>query len=173
MRRSLSIMLISGMFMACSGDLVQINEDRDKTVLVIHKSENANVVHYAVRTNGACEATDVIAYWKMHEDGGHTEALLDREEPYYGIVGKEVSPSAATFAVAQFPDKRITVLVQRADDEATIRCSFDGVATISDQESIVDRVFIEHAGWSVKRATLYGVLRAYPVTEVSEVLFHD
>ncbi len=168
------VIIIGLMLAACAGDLIQIDEDRDKTVLIIRKSENANAVNYAVRTNGACEATDIIVYWKMQEEGGHTEHLLDREEPYYGVVGKQVSPSAATFAVAQFPDKRITVVVDRVrEDETTMSCSFTGVAQISDQESIVDRVFIEHSGWSVKRATLYGVLRAHPVTEVSEVLFHE
>jgi hypothetical protein len=67
------------------------------SVFFIAKSQNKNQVHYGIHVDRDCRPhgdAPVFAYWRMLEDHGHLEPLLDREVPAYGLCERQVVESA-------------------------------------------------------------------------------
>lgn len=100
---------------------------REVPLFTIAKSENRNLVQYAVHVDESCNPTGpapVYAYWRMLEQGPtRTAPLLAREVRAYGISGQQVVPPATAGAVgavrivlAAVPDRPVLIETLRASD---------------------------------------------------------
>lgn len=105
----------------------------------ISKSENKNFVQFVERLDASCAPVGqapVYAYWRMLEKGTTaTEALLDREQPAYGIASQSVEPrgdgsAAVRMTLRALPHMPLLVESGRAADgtcTAWVRTPIDGV----------------------------------------------
>ncbi len=98
-------------------------------VFTIAKSENRNLVQYAVHVDAECAPTagaPVYAYWRMLEQGPtRTAPLLAREGKAYGLASQQIVPpvtagvaGAVRIALAAVPARPVLVETWRASDGA-------------------------------------------------------
>jgi len=117
----------------------------------VSKSENRNQVHYAIRlsplTCAPVDGAPVRAFWRMLERGpAVTEALLAREEPYYGISSQRVlargnAGGSVHLTLRAIPDRPILVVTTRVEDT----CHVVATAPIGGVASRLERVHVQLA----------------------------
>lgn len=168
--RGVMVLFTACSIFACGGAPITITEN-DHNVFPIRKTENANHVWYAVKTDGKCDIVDVFAYWQMDAEDGHTEELLSIEEPYYGIDDVQISGNAAWFKLAKLPEKRIKVVVEsKEDEEGNITCSFPGLGQIDGQEAILNEIWLHNEGTTVHSIDVIGWLYTDRDVEIVETI---
>ena len=105
----------------------QVPIPRELSLFTITKSENKNVVQYAVRADEHCapaSGTPVYAYWRMLEQGPTSTApLLAREIKAYGLASQQIvapespgSIGAVRVVLSAVPDRQVLVETSRASD---------------------------------------------------------
>src|SRR5262249_55269738 len=92
------------------------------SAVFIAKSQNRNQVHCGGPVAGECRPVGdapVFAYWRMLENGGQLEPLLDREVPAYGLCedqkveATEAGRATIRVCLRALPDRPLRVTVQR------------------------------------------------------------
>jgi hypothetical protein len=113
------------------------------SVFFIAKSQNKNQVHYGIRVDTGCAPVGrepVYAYWRLIEDGGRSEPLLDIEQSAYGVASQEDLPgSAVRLVLRAFPRRSITITTERDGQ----RCRAAAVADINGRASRVDNIYVK------------------------------
>jgi hypothetical protein len=116
----------------------------------VAKSQNRNQVHYGVHVDRACRpvgAAPLFGYWRMLENRGRLEPLLDREEPAYGlcegqtIEAVEGNHSTIRVCLRAMPDRPVLVNVDRAGS----KCIATATTMIAGAESRLHFVYAKLA----------------------------
>ncbi len=112
----------------------------------VSKNQNRNQVHYAVKVDEACRpatAAPVRPYWLMLEKGPRvTEALLDREQPAYGIAQQRVDGSEVYGVLRALPEHPVVIHTWRGHDDS---CAFAAFTTIA---GVRARLFNIHVAYT-------------------------
>ncbi len=115
----------------------------------IAKSQNRNQVHYGVHVDRECRPVGdapIFAYWRMLENGGELEPLLDREVPYYGLGDDqkvELSPTGSSIRVnlRALPERPVVVTLTRTKSG----CQATAATTIAGSEAQLTFVYVRLA----------------------------
>lgn len=112
--------------------------ETSRTLFIITRSTNANVVHYDARLHGARLdlATPVVAYWIMRAEDGRREPLtwLERRLAYgFDVIRHDAR--SADIRLHAFPSRRVQV---RAIDGR-----FRAVTRIAGRHAELLRVFVQ------------------------------
>lgn len=123
-------------------------EAREIPLFTVSKSQNRNVVQYAVHVDGQCApAPDapVFAFWRMNEKGPDvTEPLLAREQRAYGVASQVVTEQrpvggSVRLVLNAVPKRPIVVQTIRASDGA---CRAYSTVSIEGTPAYLYNVFI-------------------------------
>jgi hypothetical protein len=120
-------LILLGLCTSVAADARAATVSGEVSLFTIAKSENRNLVQYAIRVDEHCmpvSTTPVYAYWRMLEQGpDRTAPLLARERRAYGLAGQEVVPpatagvaGAARIVLNGVPGRPVLVETSRATD---------------------------------------------------------
>jgi hypothetical protein len=116
----------------------------------IAKSHNRNQVHYGVHVDRECRPVGdapVFAYWRMLENGGLLEPLLDREVPAYGLCEDqkveltEAGHSTIRICLRALSERPLRLTVART----AAGCRATASATIAGTEARLEFVYVRIA----------------------------
>src|SRR6185295_647265 len=137
--------------------LPRARADGARTVFVIGRSLNANVVHYDVRLNAGGELDrerPLVAYWVMHAEDGRREELswLEWQFAYGWSVVSRVEARRLELRLTAFPQRSVLV---RSDASRGARAELQ----ILERDAVLQRIFVQLAGGggpSVRYIDLFG-----------------
>jgi Domain of unknown function (DUF4833) len=139
--RSLSRRLL--FFAALSAALALTDQGRaseSKTLFVIARSKNANVVHYDVslERDGQLKDEPVVAYWRMLAEDGRREELtwVERRFAYGFRITSKVSSQGFRMRPRAFEQREIAV---RRGENGRYRAYLE----IGGQRAILERIFVQ------------------------------
>ena len=144
-----------------------------QSIFHISKSENRNQVHYGASVDANCRpigAAPIYAYWRMLERGPtRTEALLDREQPGYGLAAQQVVTrtnhgGTVRVQLRAWPDRAIRIDLFRAHKGCGARAQLD----IQHQPAVIQSIYIDIGFlFSINYAQVRGirVTDGHPVQE--------
>ena len=131
--------------------------DERRTLFVIGRSLNANVVHYDVRLNAAGELDrerPLIAYWVMHAEDGRREGLswLEWQLAYGWSIIARTDARLLELRLTAFPQRSVLV---RSDAAGGARAEL----RIMERDAVLQRIFVQlgdGGGPSVRYIDLFG-----------------
>ncbi len=115
-----------------------------RSVFIVAKSQNKNQVHYGVHLDASCRPlglAPVFGYWRMFEQRGEIEPMLDIEESAYGLtegqtVERTAEETTIRVSLRAFPDRPLVISIRRVDG----RCETVARTVIAGVEA--DLVFV-------------------------------
>jgi len=128
--------------------LPQLPVAKLQSIFHIAKSENRNQVHYGARIDEACRpvgAAPIYAYWRMFERGPqHTEPLLNREQPGYGLGAQQILTrtnrgGTVSIQLRAWPDRPVRIELFRASTGCAARAMLD----IQHQPAVIQSIYID------------------------------
>ncbi|HKO94748.1 MAG TPA: DUF4833 domain-containing protein [Polyangiaceae bacterium] len=139
------------------GTPTQALAGKRRTLFVIGRSLNANVVHYDVRLNAAGELDrkrPLTAYWVMHAEDGRREDLswLEGQFAYGWSIIARTDAHLLELRLTAFPQRSVLV---RADAAGGARAEL----RILERAAVLRRIFVQlgdGAGPSVRYIDLFG-----------------
>lgn len=149
-RRALPV-LVLGSLLAFSrvsaGEGVSFGPDDTQSVLFIAKSQNKNQVHYGVHLDSHCNpvgSAPVFGYWRMLEQRGQVEPILEMEEPAYGVAdGQTVlkNPGGTTIRVRlrAFAERPLAIVIKSSGG----RCEAIAKSTISGIDAQLAWIYVK------------------------------
>jgi hypothetical protein len=138
-----------------------LGRPRTQTLFVIARSNNANVLHYDVRTLGGKLDLDepLLAYWVMNAEDGRREALtfMERELAYGFRITSRITNDGFRIVLKAF-EQRVVIVRKNASDGYRAHAHIDG------QNATLDRIFVgvEKGGVTprVRFVDLFGTARS-------------
>lgn len=135
---------------AISGTPSDAAASGEAQLFTIAKSENRNIVQYAVHVDADCVPTPglpVYAYWRMLEQGpARTAPLLAREGKAYGLASQQIvrpvtagAAGAVRISLAAVPARLVLAETWRASDGA---CRAHATVSIAGAPAHLSNVYV-------------------------------